>query len=204
MKTSYLSVDLDFWCDHENAHSATRFINKVLNLNVPTIFVIEHEELLPDINRSKADILYNVDFHSDLCAKQELKPGEKPEDGTWANYVKWQSKGEFYWICPSLEKCYKENNGTCCGNPYLDPFKKKNEENTDWNKVTVTPKLSTINWNSIKQVGICLSPCFSCPDTIGGAARKLGMPKQDMIDLMVNQPLSIPQKRKRGILYKVA
>lgn len=202
MKQAYLSIDLDFWKEHCDSRSSTNFFNKVFALNVPMLFVIEHEELLKDINKSKTNVLYNVDYHSDLCSNNELKKNEKPTDGSWVNYVTWQKKGEYYWICPSYEMCYEEQNGTCCGTKGLDPFKHKKE--STWKSIEVTQKLNTIDWRTIKKIGVCLSPCFLDPKTVRGVTNKLGIDKNEIKDLMKTQVYDDPKFRVRGILKEIA
>jgi len=201
---SYLSIDLDFWTTHDNGRSAGQFFNKVFALNVPILFVHEHEELLQDINKSKSDILYNVDYHSDLCSDNELIKGEKPNDGTWANFVSWKRRGEYIWICPNIKTCYKggKGDGICCGDWRLDPFKTKKE--SFWKSVSLTQKLNTIDWRTVKQVGVCLSPSFTIPETVLSVTKKLGM-KEEEVYALTNAPTHInPAKRKRGIIYKAA
>jgi hypothetical protein len=53
MEGSYLSIDLDFWM-HKDKRSSNPFFKRVFyyvrEFGIPLHFVIEHEELLDDIN----------------------------------------------------------------------------------------------------------------------------------------------------------
>jgi len=202
MKKSYLSIDLDFWKEYRDSRSSTSFFNKVFALNVPMLFVIEHEELLNDINSSKADVLYNIDYHSDICSDNEIEVDDNPTDGTWVNYISWRNKGKYCWICPSLNECYTNQNGTCCWISDSDPFKYKKE--SGWKSIEVTQKLKTIDWRTITNVGVCLSPCFLDPFTVKGVIKKFGINQNEIKELIKKQPHDDPKFRTRGILSKTA
>lgn len=38
---AYLSIDLDYWCEHNSPDNAIRFFKKVIGLHVPITFVID-------------------------------------------------------------------------------------------------------------------------------------------------------------------
>lgn len=201
MDKAYLSIDLDYWLDYTNARSSGQFFKKVFELNVPILAVIEHEELLNDINESNARILYNVDYHSDICADKEIKSYDCPEDGTWVNFIDWRKHGTYHWICPDIYDCYTQREGTCCGSIKYDPFE-RNEE-TAWNSVEVSEDLKIIEWNKIERVGICLSPCYIREKSVRGVTKKLGLSVNDVQYLVCNQPSQL-HKRTRGVLAKIA
>jgi len=195
---AYLSVDLDFWAFYENQNSANRFFQRVMNLDIPTLFVIEHEELLDDINKSNLDILYNVDFHSDICSIEERKTEPGPTDGTWASYVKWRRRGHYHWIYPHYQRCYLEGDGLCNGAEDLNPFEYTSK--TEWKKITHTPKITSIDWRRIRQVGVCLSPIFVDLETIKDVLKMFDIKHKDAVDLCKKQPYN-QSKRHRGIMY---
>jgi len=200
MNKAYLSIDLDFWMHEGNTQKANQFFNKVFSLDVPKLFVIEHEELLKDINESKAKILYNLDYHSDICSDNQIHKEEKAEDGTWVNFVSWSKKGKYVWICPDVEECYECSAGTCHGEDEFDPFKYPIEHS--WRSIIVTQKLKTIDWRRITNVGICLSPCYTCANSIKDVTKKLGLSENKLYNLIKEQPLFNPKKRHRGVLFK--
>jgi len=194
---AYLSIDLDFWAHYEDHKSADRFFKRVFNLDVPMLFVIEHEELLQDINQSNLDILYNVDFHSDICSIEDRKTETKPTDGTWASYVKWRRRGHYHWIYPHYKQCYRDADGLC--HSEHNPFEYTSK--TEWKQITHSPKITGIDWRRVRQVGICLSPCFVDLDTVYTVIRQLGLKYKDAKELVSKQP-QLQSKRERGVLFK--
>jgi len=202
MKKAYLSIDLDFWMNEPDTKKANQFFNKVFALNVPKKFVIEHEELVDDINKSKADILYNMDFHSDICGDSQIQEGEDPEDGTWVNFISWSNKGKYIWICPDVEECYELMAGTCHGEEEFDPFKFPIEHS--WNSIQVTQRLKIIDWRKVTHIGICLSPCYISANSVKDITKKLGLSKNKLYNLIKEQPLFDPKNRHRGILSEEA
>jgi len=195
---AYLSIDLDFWCDHRNSGAATKFFKKVFALNVPITFVIEHEELLPDVNKMKnLDILYNVDYHSDIISQCDAE--KKPQDYEWGNHVKGRRKAEFCWICPDYE-CYEYNTGTCHGGGD-DPFCP--QKNSGWKACTWATDLKLIEWDKIERVGVCLSPCFVNVSSVRTVVEKLGMSEETADELVEKQPEE-SSERTRGVICKIA
>ena len=83
---SYLSIDLDYWRNEKNDQESTKVFKKVFSLGLPLYVVKTHEQLLSHINRSRYDVIYNVDYHSDIFgfhSKEErakwVKDNPKPE-----------------------------------------------------------------------------------------------------------------------------
>jgi len=202
MKKAYLSIDLDFWMNQTTPQRANEFFSKVFALDVPKLFVVEHEELIDDVDESNADILYNLDFHSDICSENQIYKGESPEDGTWVNFVSWKKQGEYVWICPDIVECYDCASGICHGEDEYDPFKYQTE--CAWRSIILTQKLKTIDWGAISHVGVCLSPCYSSIDSIKDITKKLGLSEKKLYNLIWRQPLMSPQNRTRGTLSKAA
>jgi hypothetical protein len=171
---AYLSIDLDYWVNHGADYTDTdihsyKFFKKVCALNLPIKVVRDHELLLPHINSAKCDLLYNVDYHSDIFGyvdeeEKQKYSSEPPNCGTWANYVEWRESAAFHWIYPNAH-CYHKC-GSSCGaygtcwwdelhNPYLSkvikPFK----------NMLRSKGCSKINWTSIIAVGISVSPEYT-------------------------------------------
>ena len=87
-------------------------------LNLDTLVVNSHEKLLKHINQSNCSTLINLDFHSDLsndCVDLEYN------EGTWANFVKWQLTGNFLWLYPNHYQCIVNQDGLCNSEDF-DPF----------------------------------------------------------------------------------
>lgn len=113
----HLSIDLDYWLFqyidmHEkfpDTKGCIDFIKKVQNLNVPTIVVEEHHEILPFINQYYFDTIINVDFHSDL---PEL-PFTTIEEGSWPLFYKHRQYTNFRWYYPDYKECVELGYGRC-------------------------------------------------------------------------------------------
>jgi hypothetical protein len=194
---AYLSVDLDFWSKHQDTKSATRFFRRVLGLNAPVTFVIEHEELIDDINKMKnMHTLYNVDYHSDIIAEIDCID-EIPEDYNWANYVNNRENADYFWIMPN-KKCNDTWEGLCHSdgiNPFDEPGM------SGW-KDCQFKTMSFINWKEITRVGVCLSPIFVEISTVYPIIKKLGVDRKKIDDLIERQP-QMHKSRRRGVLKRI-
>ena len=117
--------------------------------------MIHHHRLLPHINKSKADAVYNIDFHSDLS---DRVPRHCVNEGTWANFVKFRSKGKFIWFYPFRE-CYLVT-GRCDSeeNPFENPT-----ELTGWKDADHRLHKPSLDWLKNKKIvgiGFCISPDY--------------------------------------------
>jgi hypothetical protein len=195
----YLSVDLDYWCEHENQKSATNFFKRVMDLRVPVTFVIEHEELLNDINRMEnLTRIYNVDYHSDIIAQHDKE--NTPQDYEWANHVGNSIKADYTWIMPHV-RCYSENLGLCHGNEDDNPFLKNT--NSGWRSCSRKTGLRHVKLKNVDRVGVCLSPCFVTLYPVEKVLEMLGVEYEKTKQLVQDQPWSV-KKRKRGVLTEIA
>lgn len=185
---SYLSIDLDYWSKHQSDKQSLRFMKKVFNLGLPVFFVKDHEQLLPHLNAEKYDIVYNVDYHSDIFGFRDAADREtwysknKPECGNWSVFVDWRSTGIFHWMYPHAF-CYTHDNdwrdsGVCWtglkDNPYLGGVIK------EWKELRKSKGVAQIDWGTIKAVGVCLSPDWVTPCSIVRAAALFGLSVSDV------------------------
>jgi hypothetical protein len=172
----FLSIDLDYWA-HGRKHQCDVFFKKVYALGLPIHAAYEHDHLLDVINSSQCTTLINVDFHSDLCDT----PAEGWElsdlnEGTWGNFVSWRERGTFIWRYPS-SLCLKPGNGYCHND--VNPFEKPA---SGWREARKRQGVAGIPWDSIKAVGVCLSPDWiGRTSVIREPIDRLGM--QDWLDL---------------------
>jgi hypothetical protein len=199
---AYLSVDLDFWMNHENTRDAYIFFKQVFNLPVPITLVIEHEELIPDVNKLQ-DIttLYNVDYHSDIVDwKHAIKDMKEPQDYDWVNFVRGKTKAEFVWVLPQ-EECYYKEEGVCHGNEDSDPFR---YQTSRWKQTRFTDNLYEIEWKQIERVGVCLSPLFVETKPIRNVLDMFDMNEKQLKTLQ-RKAARAPSvsKRPRGIIKKL-
>ena len=175
---SYLSIDLDYWRNEKNDHESTKVFKKVFSLGLPLYVVQTHEQLLSHINRSRYDVIYNVDYHSDIFgfhSKEErtkwIKDNPKPDEGQWGVFIKWRKRGCFHWMYPN-RNCYVVNGhesvrndvGACWesrkDNPYLPATY------TDWKEIKRSIGLYYLDWDSVTEIGICVSPDWSKEETV--------------------------------------
>lgn len=148
---AFLSIDLDYWSRDSLPHAATRFFRRLYQRFGRKIMVaVHHHHLLDHVNNRGQgyDTLINVDFHSDLDGEQ---PNELTE-ANWVNFVNFREKGSYIWRYPNGH-CLNPHTGFChLGD---NPF----EHNlTGWANVRMQYGLARIPWDSIREVGICLSP----------------------------------------------
>jgi hypothetical protein len=170
MKT-YLSIDIDYWREHTPwiaFQDMDRFFLKVIDLKAPIYIVNNHHKILRDVNRRKFDTLINMDFHSDITCYIDRDGGvyeyyQMPQKqsikgdlncGTWVNFVKNRTEGEFIWIYPKYE-CL-EDDGRCEDiEGFWDSPQSKYH---NWAKITCQKGWSEyIPWGTVKAVGIALS-----------------------------------------------
>ena len=171
LRKAYLSIDLDYWQNEKTDRACRRFFERVFSLGLPITVVDSHERMLQDVNGSKANVLYHVDYHSDLtgyCSQleAELEAKRKPDDGTWINHVRWRRTGEVYWFYPS-GKCYgtgqlystpmgrERGYGVCWRNAEENPFYKTTYN--EWGQVHRSRGCADIDWSIVSGVGVALS-----------------------------------------------
>lgn len=190
--STYLSIDLDFWCKHNDPKSAIRFFRKVQGLNVPVTFFIEHDEMVEDIKKVK-DLtkLYNVDYHSDIVAQKEKG---YLQDYNWANFIPLSKNADYIWILPNM-KCYDTYEGLCHADG-IDPF--ENPKESGW-KSCEYKTMSKIDWRNIKRVGVCISPIFVELHSINPILKKFDIDRKEIETLIEKQPYHPERRQKRMI-----
>lgn len=149
---TYLSIDLDYWCDELSPKAATRFFRRLFRLWSGQIMVaLYHHHLVRHINRVKGlNAITSIDYHSDLT--DELGDTLTLNEGNWANFVNFQGQGTFTWRYPSRE-CLNSSTGYC--HRHDNPFEKNC---TSWARTRKKEGLAGISWQSIRAVGVCFSP----------------------------------------------
>lgn len=167
VRKTYLSIDLDYWHKERSDAACRAFFLKVFRLNLPIIIVDSHERLLPYVEQSGANVLVNVDYHSDFIgfvSKVECEGKMKrqsPEDGTWINFVQWRTTGEVHWMYPERE-CYgscqisnRSGRGACWVEPEENPFRKRTYN--EWQTIKKSLGTDEIEWDTVVAVGVALS-----------------------------------------------
>lgn len=174
MKT-YLSIDLDYF-NSELVNKPYRrpkvveaellqFFKKIKKLKVPVLVVVNHDELLVDVNKKVYDKIVNVDYHSDLADLTEegkfiFNPdGTDAElnEGTWVNFANNRKSGIFEWRYPTSWSFHRM--GRCEEVLRKNFFTKEGLKYHNWASVPVTTKgLDTLDFNEVEAIGICMSP----------------------------------------------
>lgn len=162
-RKTYLSIDLDYWNSHPDSLDCRNFfhaLSKALkDKGISPKIVKSHESLFPHVNRSGCSVLLNLDYHSDLADLDASGRDEKNRrvfnDGTWANFVKWQAKGKFTWLMPSRKDCYRDRRGRC--DLTRNPFETRC---TGWKETKASTGWKRIDFGAIAAVGISVSPDY--------------------------------------------
>lgn len=165
---AYLSVDIDYWRDPEYAKAHLEALIKYAQADkIPIQTVMNHQQLLPFVNKSGARKLINIDEHSDVtCVPQNL------HCGSWVSYVTWRTTGTYYWIRNS-----SSFSGSCnCTNSW--------DQGLDWayrctNYVKETVLAPVDYIGGVVGVGICMSPWYSSlavVETFRELVRKYNLP----------------------------
>ncbi len=146
---------MDFWT---NVVQAEKCLVKLLDRRgrIPIISVMNHQQLLPYVDKSRARTLINVDFHSDLheANTQEF------HCGSWVSFVKWRKQGTYLWIRRSEDPTQGS-----CNYSHILGFGPKWNSNTDWLHTRTI-------WRSLRPdlckflprcvgIGLCRSPAYA-------------------------------------------
>ena len=160
-RDTYLSIDLDYWCDDAGSSRINSFFDQLLNeTKVQKLYLVSsHEMLLSHIDSCDCVDLINVDFHSDLADDAKCAEYIRPlklNEGTWVNFVKWKNRKQFNWYHPHPNK-FSLDFGYC--HATINPFLDNKLANTGWKKVVKTKGhlKDGIPWNKVAAVGIAIS-----------------------------------------------
>ena len=161
----FLSIDMDYWNKHGDDldKRAQAYLDKVAKCcianGIPMTCVMNHVQMLDEVNTSGATELFNMDMHSDLADKD----CRYLNVGTWVGYVKWRRRGSYIWARGNSLLCQ----GECNGSDDMFNFREKiYKRKTDWGNVVARsyrkgePDLATLMKDTIK-VCVCMSPYYS-------------------------------------------
>ncbi len=93
---TYLSIDIDFWrtFNSKTLDQLRKVFQKGKDRGLPMIAVMNHQQMLKEVNESEADRLINIDAHADLSESAV----EDLNCGTWVSYVRWRRGAEYIWV----------------------------------------------------------------------------------------------------------
>lgn len=159
----YLSLDIDFWRTAEPAIAGLRRLTRFADKRrIPLYVVMNHQQLLPYVNASRARTLINVDEHSDLASMYV----DALDCGSWVAYVRWRDEGRYLWV-----RSHEDASNGCCsiGPPPWDDH--------DWNVADTRyadqdKALKGLLTDDVVGIGVCLSPTYA-PIDVYDAAREL-------------------------------
>lgn len=201
-QTAYVSIDIDYWANPEKAFNSLRDFfcalyqkkydkHPLWQTSCPTIAVMNHQQMLPHVNSRKADVLVNVDTHSDICDEAGLN---YLNCGTWVSYVKWRKKSDYLWIRSNevfMGSCnhglnWKEGHGW--------------KSARTLRKVEKIDLMQILDGYNITGVGICMSPQYIAKPDLELVFRQIvkmfripyrkGRRNEDLIDREVRPPKS--------------
>lgn len=166
MSQAFVSLDIDFF--NPLNHSSLRpYLDQLVALCrgrhfIPIRAVMNHQQMLPLLNQSRATKVVNVDTHSDLS---DPTVTEELNCGTWLTYYVHRRDSHYHWIHADDTRI-----GDCNGD---DPIFRSNGADqclTDWalvthEKVRRPPNLHTLLCDA-SMVCVCSSPMYADDELI--------------------------------------
>jgi hypothetical protein len=151
-KPHYLSIDIDYWTDstiEKFIWSLGKFLVDKPK-EIPITAVMNHQQLLWNVNRTPVQRLINFDFHSDLVSADV----KELHCGSWVSYVHWRRWGEYIWVRPKEDPSM----GSCNGEVHWN-------EATDWKaakSLIRDPDHVRLQafYRNCRGIGVCMSPAF--------------------------------------------
>jgi hypothetical protein len=145
-------MDVDYWSNPNVAEkSLTSLLKAATKKRIPMLAVMNHQQLLSDVNDSGAQRLVNVDEHSDLVDAD----CEDLNCGTWVSYVRWRRQGKYLWL--------RNRDRLTIGN--CNRGKPRWNSGSDWGKTETRYPGKSLRLLPLLRdcvgVGLCLSPEFS-------------------------------------------
>jgi len=151
-KPYYLSIDTDYWTNS----TVPKFVWELGKFlidrprDIPITAVMNHQQLLWNVNRTHVQRLVNLDFHSDL----QTRHIEELHCGSWVSYVQWRRWGEYIWVRPEQDPSL----GACSEAHVWD-------RGTDWKRtMSIVRDPERLNLRSLYRncmgIGLCMSPAF--------------------------------------------
>jgi len=181
MTTAYLSVDIDYYQDPKKAFNALQgfyvalYKGKLKGLKgtwvkpFPVVAVQNHQQMLRHANNHSADILINIDQHSDVAAETEIK---ELNCGTWVSFVKWRKQASYLWVRSGPVWI-----GNCNGNN-VDGYENRWNQGHGWKSAKSTLRsekldlCKLVKGYTLTGVGLCMSPDYIDRE-IEGVFRKI-------------------------------
>lgn len=94
----FLSIDIDVfneWLHYEESFIwLCRLSRLCRNKRIKISACMNHQQMLPLVNKTKARGLINFDYHSDMFGETD----GYLNCATWIDYIKWKSEGKYLWI----------------------------------------------------------------------------------------------------------
>lgn len=165
-------MDIDYWVKEEYAAShLNALVMYARQKHIPVHAVMNHQQLLPYVNASRARRLINIDEHSDATAE-----ADSLHCGSWVSYVKWRYQGEYVWIrnAPGYKGC--------CNKYYNQWWTWARDIEWDRTSTDYVAEQNLVMMNYLTNVvgiGICMSPWYSripMRDVFKQLVRKYNLP----------------------------
>jgi hypothetical protein len=213
-KTTYLTVDLDYW-DVAEKPSVASIVQKVLKLNIPVSLFLDHHLVLRDFSGGNTEFLklINVDQHDDLAGDTT----EELNEANWVNYVpfrnhavyEWRFPIEDFWCCDGQDGDLTWNqDGYFTEHRDVVSWNRKVKSVCGWKEIRRIAGLGKINYREIGKASFVLSPAYVSVGKIHPALMLLAEAKGDVgCSNYVKSALSrllngSPSLFKRSLLYR--
>ena len=160
---TFLSIDIDVWQNHEPDDLARILDSLIVRLKVrgvPTVAVMNHQQMLPFVAASNARRLVNVDAHSDLTRAHDTYV---INCGTWVSYVPWRAAGSYLWITCGLNPLDGD-----CSDLFQQMRSPQWTNGSEWSFIECrdehVDRLPRGILNGVVEAGLCMSPAFCGTD----------------------------------------
>ena len=156
---TFLSIDLDFWNQHQKIQHVRAFLQKAKDSCDNVIIVDSHENLRKHVGKNGCDHLINVDFHSDIWdrhnPKNKLWDKREYSCGSWVNFVSPKNRLLYTWIHPHGNT---PNRGYCCHG--ANPLTEEGRKHSGWKMTEMIASKKPechIRWEQVTTIGVAFS-----------------------------------------------
>jgi hypothetical protein len=128
---TYVSIDIDFFNGMSPdvvESTLDNFFASAVRKRIPIVAVMNHQQLTRFVDKSRANVLINVDQHADVVSVTEAT---EYNCGTWISYVRWRHRGHYHWI-----HRHSVDAGECSWDRPVFMGGRTRGRNTDWKRVS--------------------------------------------------------------------
>lgn len=160
---TFVSIDVDYFnpysVRYETLSTIEEFFDALygvcLKRGIPLTAVMNHQQMLPLVDKSEARRLINFDQYSDL-ANNDI---DELSCGTWVNYVHWRREGTYIW-----KRCDDAEWVGECGYSFDKGLKRLRDWKGCVSHYEPGLDISMLSRMNISEVCVCMSPSFAEED----------------------------------------